>query len=61
VENDDEHYEIIGQMKNTKIFIHSSSNPYYNTKNEYKEFPQTSSHQGLTYPSFQKQKWSENE
>jgi len=52
VENDDEHYEIIGQMNSTEIFIHWSSNPYYNTKNEYKEFPQPSSHQGLSYPSY---------
>ena len=37
MENDDEHYEIIGLMTITEIVIHWSSNPYYNTKNEYKE------------------------
>ena len=61
VENDDEDYEIIGQMNNTEIIIHWSSNPDYNTKKEYKKLPQPSSHQGLNYPSFQRQKWSENE
>jgi len=32
MENDDEHYETIDQMNITEIFIHWSSNPYYNTK-----------------------------
>ena len=44
VENDDEHYETIDQMNSTKIFIHWSSNLDNNTKNEYKELPQPSSH-----------------
>ena len=41
MENDDEHYESIDQMNNIEIFIHWSSNPNYNTKNEYKELPPT--------------------
>ena len=60
VENDDEHYETIDQMNSIEIFIHWSSNPDYITKNDYKDLSQPSSHQGLSYPSFQKQKWSEN-
>jgi len=36
VENDYDHYETIDQMNNIEIFIHWTSNPYYNTKNEYK-------------------------
>jgi len=52
VENDDDHYETIDQMSSTENFIHWGSNPNYNTKNEYKEFPQPSCHQGLSYSSF---------
>ena len=60
VEDDDEHYETIHQMNSTEFFIHWCSNPDYNTENEYKELSQPSSHQGLSYPSFQKKmewKW----
>jgi len=39
MENDDEHYETKYQMNSNEIFIHWSSNPNYNTKNEYKELP----------------------
>ena len=59
MENDNEHYEIIDQMNSSEIFIHSSSNSYYNTKNEYKELVQPSSYQGFSYPTFQRKKWSE--
>ena len=56
--NYDEHYEIIDQLNSTEVFIHSTSKLDYNTKNEYKELPQPSYNQGLSYPSFQSQKWS---
>jgi len=59
VENDDEHYEIIGQMIVLKFSFIEVQIQITIAKMELKMImPQPSSHQSLRYPSFQKQKWS---